>query len=107
MTAERPGTTPQGMSEPSCDAEPGRLRPVVDHGRCEAKTPCVVACPYDVFTVRRIEDADFAALSFIGRLRSRVHGRKTAYADRAEDCRACGDCVTACPEKAIKLMRAE
>lgn len=34
----------------------------------------------------------------------RVHGRMTAYTSQAVDCRACGKCVAACPEKAIRLM---
>lgn len=95
------------MSTPeSCDPEPGKLIPVVDHARCEAKRDCVEVCPYDVFEVRRIDDADFAALSWLGKLRSVVHGRRTAYTPRAADCHACGLCVTGCPERAIKLKRA-
>jgi len=89
-----------------CRAEPGALRPVVDHARCEGKRDCVRVCPYDVFEVRRIDDADFAALSFLGRLKSRAHRRMTAYAVRADACQACGLCVQACPEKAIKLRAA-
>jgi 4Fe-4S ferredoxin len=34
-----------------------------------------------------------------------VHGGKQAYAVNADACRACGLCVTACPEKAITLAR--
>ena len=38
----------------------------------------------------RPDDADFAALSFIGRLKSRAHGRQTAYTPKADECHACG-----------------
>lgn len=89
-----------------CDDTPGRLVPVVDHARCEGKRDCVAVCPFDVFEVRRIDDADYAALSWLGKLKSRVHGRQTAYTPRADACHACGLCVPACPEKAIKLRRA-
>jgi len=82
------------------------LRPEVDRNKCEGKEDCVRVCPTKVFEVRRIDDADFAALSFFGKLKSRAHGRKTAYTPRAEACESCGLCVTACPEKAIKLVRA-
>lgn len=58
-----------------------------------------------MFEVGRITDEDFAGLSFLGRLKSRAHGRKTAYTPRADACRACGLCVVACPEKAIRLVR--
>lgn len=86
---------------------PGLLMPVINRNKCMAKDDCVVVCPYDVFEVRRIDDADFAALTFIGRLKTRIIGRKTAYAPRGADCHACGLCVVACPEKAIKLQRVE
>lgn len=89
----------------TCRQEPGLFHPVVDRARCEGKRDCVTACPYDVFEVRRIDDADFEALGFFAKLRSRVHGRLTAYTPREDACRACGTCVTACPEKAIKLER--
>ena len=88
-----------------CQAEPGTYRPVVDRTRCEGKSDCVEVCPHGVFEVRRIDDADFAGLSLLGRLKSIAHGRKTAYTPAAEKCQACGLCVVACPEKAITLAR--
>jgi NAD-dependent dihydropyrimidine dehydrogenase PreA subunit len=89
----------------NCKADTGRYEPHVDRGRCEGKADCVAVCPHDVFRVERISDADFAALNFFGRLKSRAHGRKTAYTPNADACRACGLCVVACPEKAIQLVR--
>jgi NAD-dependent dihydropyrimidine dehydrogenase PreA subunit len=92
-------------STTECRAEPGELAPVVDRAKCEGKAECAEVCPYNVFEVRRIEDADFAALGVFAKLKSLAHGRKTAYTPRASDCQACGKCVEACPEKAIKLAR--
>jgi 4Fe-4S ferredoxin len=86
-----------------CKQPPGVYVPVVDRSGCEGKRECVTACPYDVFEVRVIDAGDYAQLSFLGKLKSRVHGRLTAYTPRAPDCRACGKCVSACPEKAITL----
>jgi NAD-dependent dihydropyrimidine dehydrogenase PreA subunit len=91
---------------PECRSKPGEFAPVVDRGRCEGKADCVEVCPVHVFDVRRIDDADFAKLGVFGKLKSIAHGRKTAYATRASACEACGKCVEACPEKAIKLARA-
>src|SRR4051812_38658450 len=87
-------------------APPEKVPPPVDRGRCEGKRDCVDVCPHGVFEVRRIDDADFAGLSFIGKLKSRAHGRLTAYTPNADACRACGLCVVACPEHAITLVRA-
>jgi len=88
-----------------CNAPAGTWAPVVDHGRCEAKEDCVIVCPNDVFEVRAIEAGDLAPLTFLGRLRVRAHGNRTAYTPRADQCHACGLCVVACPEKAIALVR--
>jgi NAD-dependent dihydropyrimidine dehydrogenase PreA subunit len=87
-----------------CNAPAGTWMPIVDHGRCEAKSDCVV-CPNDVFEVRRIDDDDFSRLPPLAKLRVLVHRRQTAYTPNADACRACGLCVVACPEEAITLAR--
>ena len=94
------------MTEPHRDdpAAPRATKPVIDHGRCEAKRDCVRVCPHDVFEVRRIDQADFAALRVLGKLRVTAHRRMTAYAIRADQCESCGLCVDACPEAAIQLV---
>ena len=89
-----------------CDETPGRLRPVVDRDRCEGKEACVEACPYDVFTMGTLTSDERRAQSWLGWFKSLAHGWRQAYAVRADQCRACGLCVEACPEKAIKLARA-
>lgn len=94
--ADRPGER--------CKAEPARYRPEIDHARCEGKSDCVAVCPYDVFEVRRIEDADWRRLGPLAKLKVWVHGKQTAYAARADACKACGLCVVACPEQAIRLV---
>jgi NAD-dependent dihydropyrimidine dehydrogenase PreA subunit len=80
--------------------------PVVDRRRCEGKADCVAVCPYGVFEVRRMEEAEFQALPLLSRFKSWVHGKKTAYVVRPNACQACGLCVVACPEKAISLSSA-
>jgi NAD-dependent dihydropyrimidine dehydrogenase PreA subunit len=90
----------------NCRAEPGEFAPVVDRSKCEGKAECVEVCPFHVFEVRRIDDADFAKLGVFAKLKSVAHSRKTAYTPRASACEACGKCVEACPENAIKLARA-
>lgn len=94
------------MSEAECKHDAGVFHPVVDRAKCEGKRDCVRVCPYSVFEVRRMDDADFARLGFFAKMKSRAHKRQTAYTPKAADCRACGLCVSACPEKAIKLERA-
>ncbi len=101
--ARRAAANPERPGE-QCRAEPGRYSPAIDHAKCEGKRDCVEVCPYGVFEVRRIDGADFAALSIFGKLKSVVHGRQTAYAVGAAQCQACGLCVVACPEHAITLV---
>ena len=103
MSDLKPLESPDPQAE-RCRGQPGKLRPLVDRARCEGKRECVAVCPYSVFEVRRIDDADFARLSILGRLKSLAHRRQTAYTPRADACQACGLCVTACPEKAIRLV---
>ncbi|HEY1697076.1 MAG TPA: 4Fe-4S dicluster domain-containing protein [Polyangiaceae bacterium] len=88
-----------------CKAQPGEFAPLVDRAKCEGKADCVAVCPVHVFEVRRMDDADFARLGPLAKLKSLVHGRKTAYTPAAAACEACGECVAACPEDAIKLAR--
>jgi NAD-dependent dihydropyrimidine dehydrogenase PreA subunit len=88
-----------------CKAKPGEFAPIVDRARCEGKADCVDVCPFHVFEVRRMDDAEFARLGVFAKLKSLAHGRKTAYTPLASACQACGKCVSACPERAIKLAR--
>jgi 4Fe-4S ferredoxin len=105
LNSEKARRAAQHTDRPGeCAAEAGSYRPVIDRNACEGKRDCVEVCPYDVFEVRQIEDEDFSSLSFLGKLKSRAHGRQTAYTPHADLCQACGLCVVACPEKAITLV---
>ena len=79
--------------------------PIVDFNRCEGKDACAVVCPYDVFEVRKIDKEDFRDLTIIGKIKNRVHRGMVAYTPNAAQCRACGLCLKACPERAIKLEK--
>lgn len=94
---------PADASESRCLQPAGKFEPVIDRSRCEAKGPCVTACPYDVFEISPLTAEEKGSLSFFMRLKALAHGNKQAHAVHAEACRACGLCVEACPEKAIKL----
>jgi 4Fe-4S ferredoxin len=89
-----------------CDPFTGRMVPVIDRNRCEAKADCVSICPYQVFEMRTLAAAEREGLSWLGHLKLLVHGGKQAFALRADACRACGLCVRACPEQAITLVPA-
>ena len=90
----------------ACKGTPGRVVPVIDRNRCEAKADCVRVCPYGVFSIHSLTTEDRATLSLRGRVKAFFHGGKQAYTPKADQCHACGLCVTACPEGAIKLVPA-
>jgi len=90
----------------SCSEEAGNLYPVIDRNRCEAKEDCVRVCPYGVFEIRVLSPEERASLSLVGKMKAFFHGNKQAFALHADLCHACGLCVQACPEKAIKLRSA-
>jgi 4Fe-4S ferredoxin len=92
------------VAETECK-ETSVLAPVIDRNRCEGKEDCVRVCPYDVFEIRKLSQDERAALSFAGRIKAFFHGNKQAFVIDPELCHACGACVSACPEKAIKLAR--
>jgi len=100
MRAAQPGTAPV-----ACKQESGVIAPTVDLKRCEGKGDCVIVCPENVFQIRRIDDADYQGLNILQKFKLRVHGLKVAYTPNADACRACGLCVSACPEHAITLGR--
>lgn len=101
--AKRAANDPQRPGE-ECKAPPGLWRPVVDRQRCEGKADCLEVCPYDVFAIGPIDEAEYAEMPALVRFKLWVHGKKTAHTPNAKDCRACGLCVVACPERAITLV---
>ena len=100
------GTPMSSKSKATCKQEPGAVVPVVDLKGCEGKGYCVRVCPENVFEVRRIEEVDYHRLGLLHRFKQRVHGMQVAYTPNVDACRACGLCVSACPERAITLSRA-
>ncbi|MDZ5648526.1 ferredoxin family protein [Nitrospirillum sp. BR 11828] len=91
---------------PSCKQDPGVIVPHINRNRCEGKDDCVRVCPYDVFEIGVLPEAERRDLSLGGRIKGFFHGYHQAFAVRADQCRACGLCVAACPEHAITLTRA-
>ena len=86
-----------------CNGQPGKVAPVVDRNRCEAKAECVRVCPYNVFEIRSLSTQDRASLSVRGKLKAWAHGNQQAFVVRPADCHACQLCVKACPEQALRL----
>ena len=100
--ARRAATDP-GRPGEKCLAAPGSWVPRIDRAKCEGKEECVEVCPYSVFELGTLTADEFNALGFVGRIKAERHDRRTARTPRADDCRACGLCVVACPEDAIVL----
>lgn len=90
-----------------CGKQPrGRFMPDIDRNRCEGKGDCVAVCPFNVFTLGIVPPEQRRALSLFGKLRGMAHGWEQAFTPNAGSCEACGHCVSACPERAITLVRA-
>ncbi len=87
-----------------CDPVPGRVHPVIDRDRCAAESDCVQVCPFQVFALGTLGRDQRAGLSFKGRIKAFVHRGRQAFTPNADACRACGKCVEACPEDAIRLV---
>jgi NAD-dependent dihydropyrimidine dehydrogenase PreA subunit len=92
-------------ADPDCKHPAGAFAPLIDRNRCEAKEDCLRVCPYDVFEIAPLSPEHKRALSLVGRLKAWAHGNRQAFAVRADACHACGLCVAACPEDAIRLAR--
>jgi 4Fe-4S ferredoxin len=88
-----------------CKADAGVFTPLIDRNRCEGKGDCERVCPYGVFKVGTLAAADRSGLSLVGKLKGFGHRWQQALLVNTDDCRACGLCVAACPEKALTLVR--
>ena len=92
--------------KPDCKQAAGVFKPIVDRNRCEGKEECVKVCPYHVFVMLTVPPEERRGLTLRGKIKGFVHEWHQAYAVNGDACHACGLCVSACPEKAITLVRA-
>jgi len=88
-----------------CRQPAGKFVPVIDRNRCEGKEDCVRVCPCDVFEMRKLNSADKGAMPMLSRFKARIHGNWQAFPVQGQACEACGLCIKACPEGAIRLVR--
>jgi NAD-dependent dihydropyrimidine dehydrogenase PreA subunit len=98
---------PPPADDSACKLPPGLMVPLIDRNRCEGKAACVGVCPRRVFTLGVLPPAERTGLSLRGKVKGLVHGWKQAFTPNASACEACGRCVEACPEGAIRLVRAQ
>jgi NAD-dependent dihydropyrimidine dehydrogenase PreA subunit len=92
------------MSDQGCAPVAGRVMPRIDLARCEGKGDCERVCPYDVFVIAEVPCAERRTRGAFARAKLWVHGNRQAVAINADACHACGRCVAACPEDAIRLV---
>ena len=92
-------------STAECKQPANVVAPVIDAHRCEGKGDCEEVCPYDVFALRKLTKTELKALPFVPWLKVLAHGGTQGFVVHADQCHACGLCVKACPEHAIRLVR--
>ncbi len=95
---------PNTQAPDDCRERAGRVMPAVDRNRCEGSADCVRVCPFGVFEIGVLSEADRAGLSLRGRLKAWAHGGRQAQVVRASECHACRRCIEACPERALSLV---
>ncbi|WP_031236256.1 4Fe-4S dicluster domain-containing protein [Asticcacaulis sp. AC460] len=88
-----------------CSEDPGVITPVIDPSRCDGKAECVDVCPYDVFDLGILPPEQRTGLGFMTKVKGTLNGWKQGLVVHGDQCRACGLCVVACPEKAIRLSK--
>ena len=88
-----------------CKQEAKVVFPIINAHKCEGAGDCEAICPYDVFEMRKLTKPELKALPLGPWIKVRVHGGKQAFVVNGDACHACGLCVAACPEKAIRLTR--
>ena len=90
---------------PECKQEPGVFHPVIDRSSCEGKAECVRVCPVGVFVVGTLPQELRVGIGIKGKVKGFVHRWQQALLAKENACEACGKCVSACPEEAIRLER--
>jgi NAD-dependent dihydropyrimidine dehydrogenase PreA subunit len=90
-----------------CKQPPKVVTAIVDPHKCEGAGDCARVCPHQVFEIRKLTKGELKALPLIPWLKVLAHGGSQAFVANPSDCHACGLCVAACPEKAIRLTRLE
>ena len=98
-------STGVSLATETCKQPVGVTALVIDANHCEGKADCVRVCPYDVFEVHKLTGPERGKLSLLARVKALVHGGKQGFVINGEACHACGLCVAACPENAIRLQR--
>jgi 4Fe-4S ferredoxin len=94
------------LTEPNaCKQDAGKFQPVIDRNLCEGKAECVRICPVDVFALGILPQNQRSDLSLKGRVKGFIHGWKQALLANPNACEACGLCLKACPENAIRLIK--
>ena len=77
---------------------------LVNESSCDACGGCIEVCPQSAIELITLSDEQIKKLSFTGRLKVRIKGKKKAFINQ-DLCIACGLCMKQCHEFAIhKVM---
>jgi NAD-dependent dihydropyrimidine dehydrogenase PreA subunit len=74
---------------------------IINKSSCDGCGVCVDTCPNNVISLKDLSEFEIAGLSFKGRIKVKIKGKRKAYVNNLKSCTSCRLCENSCHEFAI------